>query len=50
MHSEGERVFLTRAGEARKEVDLRTEVPGTSPLDDALKDLADLIDDEEPAS
>lgn len=50
VHSEGERVFLTRAGEARKEVDLRTEVPGTSPLDEALKDLSDLVDDEEPTS
>jgi transposase InsO family protein len=42
VHSEGDRVFLTRAGEPRQEVDLTPPddaTPGTSPLDEALADL-----------
>ena len=42
VHSEGERVFLTRDGEPRQEVDLTPPAeptPGTSPLDDALAEL-----------
>jgi len=42
VHSEGERVFLTREGEPRQEVDLTPPpepAPGTSPLDDALAEL-----------
>jgi transposase InsO family protein len=42
VHSEGDRVFLTRDGEPRQEVDLtppEEPAPGTSPLDDALAEL-----------
>jgi hypothetical protein len=49
VHSEGDRVFLTREGEERKEVDLTAPEsppvppPGTSPLDDALAELTELM-------
>lgn len=42
VHSEGDRVFLTREGEPRQEVDLTPPAeppPGTSPLDDALAEV-----------
>jgi transposase InsO family protein len=42
VHSEGDRVFLTRDGEPRQEVDLTRPpepAPGTSPLDEALAEL-----------
>jgi len=54
VHSEGDRVFLTREGESRKEVDLTPPAepgPGQSPLDAALEQLnAELGDDEESSS
>lgn len=42
VHSEGDRVFLTREGERRQEVDLTPPAepsPGTSPLDEALAEV-----------
>lgn len=57
VHSEGERVFLTRKGEPRKEIDLvpppQSVVPkplmgpGTSPLDEGLTELAEAFGEEE---
>lgn len=53
VHSEGDRVFLTREGEPRQEVDLTPApepAPGTPPLDVALSELhAALGEQEEPS-
>lgn len=55
VHSEGERVYLTREGEARKEVDLEVPTPiatpaetgpGESPLDGALEELVESLQED----